>query len=49
MGDGATRGEIEKDEPVSETRDGAPSIESALETSETEGDGRGISEGLLES
>lgn len=45
----ATRGDMEKEEPVSETRLGAPSMESALDTSETEGDGSGISEVLLES
>jgi len=31
---------MEKVEPESETRDGAPSMESALETSDVDGDGR---------
>lgn len=38
-GDEATRGEMEKLEPVSEIRDGAPSYDSALDASDTEGDG----------
>jgi hypothetical protein len=40
-GDDATRGEMEKLEPVSDISDGAPSYESAREASDTDGDGRG--------
>ena len=42
-GEAANRGETEKVVPLSETRDGAPSIDSAREASETDGDGSGIS------
>jgi hypothetical protein len=42
-GDGKALGEMDKVDPESETSDGAASIESALETSDVEGDGRGIS------
>lgn len=44
-GDVARRGEIEKVEPLSEIRDGAPSTDSALDASDTDGDGRGASLG----
>lgn len=40
-GEDATLGEMEKLEPVSEIKDGAPSIDSARDASDTEGDGRG--------
>lgn len=39
LGDVANRGDMEKDELVSETRDGAPSTDSALDASEAAGDG----------
>jgi len=39
-GDGAMRGEREKLEPESEISEGAPSMESDLETSDVDGDGR---------
>jgi hypothetical protein len=42
-GEDKALGEMESVELQSETSDGAASIESALETSEVEGDGRGIS------
>lgn len=42
-GDGKALGEMERVDPESETSDGAASIESALETSDVEGDGRDIS------
>jgi hypothetical protein len=42
-GEEARRGDIEKAEPLSETSDGAPSTDSALEPSETAGEGRGPS------
>lgn len=42
-GEVAKRGEIENVEPWSEMRDGAPSTDSALETSDTEGEGSGAS------
>lgn len=42
-GDVAKRGEIENVEPLSEIRDGAPSTDSALEASDTDGDGSGAS------
>jgi len=43
LGDGKALGEVDKIDPESETSDGAASIESALETSDVEGDGREIS------
>lgn len=43
VGDRPSRGETENAEPLSEMRDGAPSTDSALEVSETDGDGRGVS------
>lgn len=43
LGDGNVRGEIDTDDPESETSDGAASTESALETSELAGDGKDIS------
>jgi len=42
-GDGKALGEMDKVDPESETSDGAASIESALEASDVEGDGRDIS------
>jgi len=42
-GDVAKRGEMENVEPWSEIRDGAPSTDSALEASDTDGDGSGAS------
>ncbi len=42
-GEEARRGDIEKAEPLSETSDGAPSTDSALDPSETAGEGRGPS------
>lgn len=42
-GDVAKRGEIENVEPLSEIRDGAPSTDSALDASDTDGDGSGAS------
>jgi hypothetical protein len=42
-GDGKALGEMDKVDPESETRDGAASIESALETSDVDGDGRDAS------
>jgi hypothetical protein len=42
-GEVAKRGEIEKAEPWSEIRDGAPSTDSALEVSDTDGEGSGAS------
>lgn len=42
-GDSKALGEIDKVDPESETSDGAASNESALETSEVEGEGRDIS------
>lgn len=47
LGEVARRGEAENAEPVSETRDGAPSTLSALDPSETAGDGSGPSNPLL--
>ena len=47
-GDVARRGETENAEPLSETRDGAQSTDSALEASEasdTDGEGSGLSRG----
>jgi hypothetical protein len=43
VGDTASRGEMEKAELVSEMSEGAPSTDSALDTSETAGEGRGPS------
>jgi hypothetical protein len=43
LGDVATRGEVEKVDPESDTSEGAPSTDSALEASDVEGDGRDIS------
>jgi hypothetical protein len=40
-GDVARRGDTEKREPLSETRDGAPSTDSALDASDTDGEGSG--------
>jgi len=40
LGEGAALGEMEKVDPESEIRDGAPSIESALEPSDAHGEGR---------
>jgi hypothetical protein len=42
-GDGKVLGEMDRVDPESETREGAASIESALETSDVDGDGRDIS------
>jgi hypothetical protein len=42
-GDEANRGDMEKAEPLSETSEGAPSTDSALEASDTAGEGRGPS------
>jgi len=42
-GDVARRGETENAEPLSETRDGAQSTDSALEASDTDGEGSGLS------
>ncbi len=42
-GDTASRGEVEKAELLSEIRDGAPSTDSALDASETAGEGSGPS------
>lgn len=39
-GEDATLGEMEKLDPVSEIKEGAPSSDSALDASDTEGDGR---------
>jgi hypothetical protein len=39
----AKRGDIEKADPLSETSEGAPSTDSALDPSETAGEGRGPS------
>ena len=39
-GDAASLGEMEKEELLSEIRDGAPSTDSALDISEVVGDGR---------
>ncbi len=39
LGEGAALGEIENVDPESDIRDGAPSIESALEPSEVHGEG----------
>lgn len=47
-GEVATRGEIENIEPVSDTSDGAPSTDSARETSEDDGEGSGVSKARLE-
>jgi len=44
-GDGAKRGETEKFEPLSETSDGGPSSEPALDISDAAGDGRESPEG----
>jgi hypothetical protein len=41
VGEYPNRGETENAVPLSETSDGAPSIDSALEASDTEGDGSG--------
>lgn len=41
-GEDATRGEMEKLEPVSEIKEGAPSNDSARDASDTEGDGREV-------
>lgn len=43
MGEYPSRGESENTVPLSDTRDGAPSYDSALEASETAGDGSGVS------
>lgn len=43
MGDGWPRGEVECLDPESETRDGGLLMDSALDASETTGDGRGCS------
>ena len=42
-GEEAKRGDIEKADPLSETSEGAPSTDSALDPSETAGEGRGPS------
>jgi hypothetical protein len=42
-GEVVKRGDTEKVDPQSETSDGGPSTDSALETSETAGEGRGPS------
>ena len=42
-GEVAKRGEIENVEPWSEIRDGAPSTDSALDASDTDGEGSGAS------
>jgi hypothetical protein len=42
-GEEAKRGDIENAEPLSETSEGAPSTDSALEASEAAGEGRGPS------
>lgn len=47
-GDCAKRGDTEKAELASEISEGAPSIDSALEASETAGDGSGPSMPILE-
>jgi hypothetical protein len=43
MGAVVRRGETENADPLSETRDGAPSQDSALEASDTDGEGSGAS------
>jgi len=42
-GEEANRGDMENAEPLSETSEGAPSTDSALDASETAGEGRGPS------
>lgn len=42
-GEEAKRGDIEKADPLSETREGAPSTDSALEASDAAGEGSGPS------
>lgn len=43
LGDGKALGEMDMVDPESETSDGVASIESALEMSDVDGDGRGTS------
>ncbi len=43
LGEAPSLGETEKAEPLSETSDGAPSTLSALDPSETAGEGSGLS------
>jgi len=42
-GEWANRGETENAVPLSDTSEGAPSYDSALDASDTDGEGRGVS------